>query len=129
MELMVAFATDDQKKMKNDGHYGDAASYLVYRMTADSAEKIDNIVNPKFREEKHGDPNKAKGMSGLLKGIDVLVGGQFGANITRMIQKFVCVVPRVETIEEAIEEVQKNYDKVIAEKNNKDRKPIIISNK
>jgi predicted Fe-Mo cluster-binding NifX family protein len=129
MELIVAFATDDDKSLKNDGHFGDAAAYLVYKMTADSAEPVEKIENPKFKEEMHGDPNKAKGMAGLLKGADVLVGGQFGKNITRMIEKFVCVVPRVETIEEAIAKVQQNYDKVVFEKNNNDRKPIIISGK
>ncbi len=126
MQLLIAFATDDEKNLKNDGHYGDAAYYMVYRMTEDDAEFVKKIENPKFTERMHGDPEKAKGMSGLLKGIDVLVGGQFGKNITRMIEKFVCVIPRVQTIEEAMEKVRRNYDKIIFEKNNADRKPVII---
>ncbi|MCK5853562.1 dinitrogenase iron-molybdenum cofactor biosynthesis protein [bacterium] len=127
MELLVAFATDNGENLKNDGHYGDAAYYIVYKMSEEDSEFVKNIENPKFVEKHHGDPNKAKGMTGLLKDIDVLVGGQFGTNITRMIQKFVCVIPRVESITESIEKVQHNFDKVIKEKNSEKRKPIIIS--
>jgi predicted Fe-Mo cluster-binding NifX family protein len=126
MQLFVAFATDDGKSLKNDGHYGDAEQYLVYKMSEKESEYVKKIENPKFTEKMHGDPNKAKGMRGLLKGIDVLVGGQFGKNITRMIENFVCVIPRVNTIDEAIEKVRQNFDKVIFEKNNTERKPIII---
>jgi len=127
MELLVAFATDDGDNLKNDGHYGDAAFYMIYKMSEEKTEFIKNIENPKFVEKHHGDPNKAKGMAGLLKNADVLVGGQFGSNITRMIQKFVCVLPRVGTIKEALEKVQQNYERVLEEKDKEERKPIIIS--
>ncbi len=131
MELLVAFATEDNEKLKNDGHFGDAGFYLVYKMTKDSTEFLEKIENPKFAENHHikgGDPNKAKGMSGLLKNVDVLVSRQFGTNITRMIKKFVCVLPRVETIEEAIEKVQQSYERILEEKRKDIRKPIIIRN-
>ncbi len=126
MELMVAFATDNEEKLKNDGHYGDAEFYLIYKIDAKNAEFLKKIENPKFTEKMHGDPNKAKGMARLLKDVDVLVGGQFGKNITRMIEKFVCVVPRVETISQAVDIVRNNFDKILYEKNNEDRKPLII---
>jgi len=118
MGLLVAFGTDDEKKL-NDDHVGKAKFFLVYRFSNKNYKFLEKRINPKFKENEsliHGDPEKAKSVAGVLKGIDVLVGKKFGPNIVRMKNKFVCVIVREETIQKALEIVSENLDVIDKEK-------------
>jgi len=118
MELLIAFGTDDGKTL-NKGHFGMAKYFHVYRFSDDKEEFVEKKENVKFKGDEsmiHGDPRKAKATSSALQGIDVVVSRRFGPNITRLLKKFVCIVARRETIDDAIQLIHANMDKVIQEK-------------
>ncbi len=129
MELKVAFGTDDGAHF-NDEHFGMAKHYLVYRFFDGGEEFLEQRENANFSGDesiKHGDPKKAKATSGVLNGLDVVVGGRFGPNITRLLKKFVCVLVRNSSIAEAIEVIRTHLDEIIEEKNKTtDRKHLIF---
>ena len=107
--MKVAFATDNGKDFM-DRHFGDALQYIIYEINSDSSKKIDSITNNTEEEEGHADPKKAKNITNLLKEkkVQVTVSKIFGPNIKRIKSKFVCVLIKEKTIEEAIDAIQKN---------------------
>jgi predicted Fe-Mo cluster-binding NifX family protein len=129
MELLIAFATDNGKNF-NDDHFGMATYYHIYRFSDDGEEFVGQRENVEFQEDgskKHGDPEKARATSSVLKGVDVLVSKKFGPNITRMVDRFVCVVVRAKAISEAVRIVKNHMDEVVEEKNKtKDRRYLIL---
>ncbi|MCD6583522.1 MAG: dinitrogenase iron-molybdenum cofactor biosynthesis protein [Candidatus Omnitrophica bacterium] len=133
MEFIFAFATDDGKTLRGEGHFGNASSYSIYKISSDGyefIEKRDNFEVEEDEDDKHGDPDKAKAVSSLLKGVDVFVGKRFGPNIKRMIKKFVCIVIREKSvrIEEAVKLIKDNMDRVEEEyKKGEARKPLVFS--
>ena len=77
---------------------------------------------------KHGDPEKARATSSVIEGVHVLVGRKFGPNLPRLLNKFVCVVVRTNTVISAIEAVHNNMDRIVEEKNKGDgRKHIVLT--
>jgi len=128
---MFAFATDDGQNLKNDGHFGNAKYYSIYRISSEKEEFIEQRKNIKIEENEediHGDYNKAKAVSSVLDGINVLINKKFGPNIKRMKEKFVCVIARTESIKETINIVKTNMDKIIEEyKKGKNRKYLILA--
>lgn len=129
MELLIAFATDNGKNF-NDDHFGIAKYYQIYRFCDDTEEFVEQRENVKFQEDeskKHGDPAKAQATSSVLTGVDVLVSRKFGPNITRMVNKYVCVIVRTNVITDAIKIVKNHMDEVIREKSKaKDRRHLIF---
>ena len=130
MELSIAFGTDDGKTLNKD-HFGMAKYFHVYRFSDDKKEFVEKRENVKFKGDesmRHGDPRKAKATSTALQGIDVMVGRKFGPNLPRLLEKFVCVVVRKDTIDSAIEAVHDNIERVIQEKDSlENRKHIVLS--
>lgn len=130
MELLIAFGTDDGKSLNKD-HFGMAKYFYVYRFFDDKEEFVEKRENVKLKGDEsmtHGDPRKAKATSSALQGIDVVVGRRFGPNLLRLLKKFVCIVARRETIDDAIQLVHANMDKVIQEKEKgENRKHLIFS--
>jgi len=114
--LRVAFASDDRQNLSTE-HFGEAKEYLVYEISKTSIELLETVVNISPEEKMHGDPNKAKGVAHLLKpyGVKVLVNKAFGRNITKMQQKFVVIVSRNNTIEEAIKIIQSQFELLVLE--------------
>jgi len=129
MELLIAFATDNGKNF-NDDHFGMAKYYQIYRFCDDAEEFVEQRENVKFQEDeskKHGDPAKAQATSSVLTGVDILVSRKFGPNITRMVNKYVCVIVRTNVITDAIKIVKNHMDEVIREKSKaKDRRHLIF---
>ncbi|NIA09871.1 MAG: methyltransferase domain-containing protein [Nitrospiraceae bacterium] len=126
--VLIAFGTDDGEKL-NDSHFGSAEFFHIYRFYDGKAELVEKRKNIKIEEEeiKGGDPKKAGATARALDGIDVLVGRRFGPNITRMLNRFGCVVVRTDSIKNAVDIVQNNMDKIIEEANKgKDRKHIVL---
>jgi len=116
MDLIVVFATNNGKDFALD-HFGEAKKYLVYKLNKTEASLIQTVWNRSPEEKMHGDPNKAKGVAQLLKPYhaQVLVNKAFGKNIIRMQQKFVCVLSTVLSIDDTINNIQKNFDIIVAE--------------
>jgi predicted Fe-Mo cluster-binding NifX family protein len=129
MELLIAFATDDDVNFNND-HFGMAKYFHVYKFSEGKEELVEKRENIRFKGDesiRHGDPEKARKTSSVLQGVDVLVGKKFGPNIHRLVKKFVCVIVRTNTLKNAMGMVHQNMDKIIAEKNKgEDRKHLIL---
>ena len=129
MEMLMAFGTDDGANL-NDDHVGMAKYFHVYRFSETREELVEKRENVRLKGDesmKHGDPNKAKATSSVLKGVDVLVGKRFGPNLPRLVRKFVCVIVRTDTLEDAVRMIRKNIEGIIAEKNKgEDRKHLIL---
>ena len=118
MSLLIAFGTDDGKNL-NDDHVGNAKQFLVYRFSEGKEEFVEKRENPKFAEDeslKHGDPAKAANVGSVLNGVDVIVGKRFGPNIVRMKKKFVCVIARTDSLEDARKIVGENIAIIEEEK-------------
>ncbi len=129
MKLLIAFGTDDGENF-NDDHFGMAKHYHVYDFSNGKAELIEIRENTSFTGDetmKHGDPEKAKATSSVMKGVDVLVGKKFGPNLPRLLGKFVCVLVRTNTLASAIEAVRNNLGRILEEKNKgESRKHIVL---
>ncbi len=128
MKLSIAFGTDDGENLNND-HVGMAKYFYFYEFSNGKEQFIERRENVHFTgaETIHGDPEKAKATSSAIEGADVLVGKKFGPNLLRLLNKFVCVVAKTNTIASAIELVHNNMDSIVTEKNKiEGRKHIVL---
>ncbi|MDM8534200.1 NifB/NifX family molybdenum-iron cluster-binding protein [Clostridiaceae bacterium HSG29] len=105
MEFVVACATNDKVKFLGD-HFGDAEYYCIYKLDSNGYELIETINNTTEEEDEeiHADPKKAKGITQLLKvkKVNVVMTKVFGPNIKRIRKKFVSVLTKKDTLEEAL---------------------------
>jgi len=129
MRFLIAFGTDDGKNLNND-HVGMAKYFYVYEFSSSKEQLVEWRENVRFEGDetmKHGDPEKAKATSSVLKGVDVLVGRKFGPNLPRLLGKFVCILVRTSTIATAIEAIHNNMDRIAEERNKEEgRKHIVL---
>jgi len=129
MKFLIAFGTDDGKNLNND-HVGMAQYFYVYEFSNGREKLVEKRENTRFGGDetmKHGDPEKAKATSSVLKGVGVLVGRKFGPNLPRLVRKFVCIVVRTNTLTSAIQAVHNNMDRIAGEKNKEEgRKHIVL---
>ena len=115
--MKVAFATTDGHQMTSE-HFGDARFYPIYEIDNEGVTYIKTIENTTEAEEEHGhhhgNPHKAQGIGRLMKqhGVQVLVGKAFGPNIVRMKSNFAIVLVKDQTVEQAVQTIQKNFDKI-----------------
>ena len=130
MKFLIAFGTDDGKNLNND-HVGMAQYYYVYEFSSGKEKLVEKRENTRFTGDenmKHGDPEKAKATSSVLKGVDVLVGRKFGPNLPRLLDRFVCVLVRTNTIATAIEAIHNNMDRIAEEKDKEEGRKHIVLN-
>ncbi len=116
-KIRVAFATDNGKTFMGR-HFGDADFYDIYEIAGNNAKFIKRISNTVDEEEEvHADPKKAKGISELLlnENVNVVVSKIFGPNIKKIKKKFVCIVVKDEDIEEGINKICINIEKIYSE--------------
>ena len=116
-KILTAFATDDGEFFI-DRHFGDAESYRVYEISPQVASFVLKVGNPTLSGEgQHADPEKAKGVSGVLRdhGVRAVVSRVFGSNIERIRKHFICVIVKVKTVEEGISLVQAHFGRILAE--------------
>jgi len=128
-ELVIAIGTDDGETIKSGDHVGMSKYYLIFECSKgnlDFKEKRENIKYLEDETKIHGDPEKAKKVTSVLKDIDVLVGERFGPNIVRLRNSFVCAVVREQKIENTLEKIKDNIIEIIDEKNKDDRNGIIL---
>lgn len=101
-----------------DDHAGMAKYFDVYRFGDGEPEFVARRENSKYGGDesmKHGDPKKAKSSMDALGDVDAWASPRFGPNLTRLIKKMVCVVVRVQTVEEAIGLVANNLEQISEE--------------
>jgi len=117
MSLIFAFSTTNEKKLINK-HFGDADSFQIYEISKTDSKFLKTVNNTSEEEgdenQRHGNPQKAKSITEIVKnyGVQVLCGKRFGQNIVRMVNRFLPVLVSVDTIEEAIPLIQKNFQKI-----------------
>ena len=129
MKLLVAFGTDDGKNFNND-HVGMAKYFHVYEFSNGKEQLVEKRGNVRFTGDetiKHGDPEKARATSSVLKGMDVIVGKKFGPNLPRLLEKFVCILVKTSSITTAIEAIHNNMDRIAEERDKEEgRKHIVL---
>ena len=116
MEFLVAFATDNGKLFM-DRHFGDAEFYDIYKISKTDTKFLEQIENITEEEKQHADPEKAKGITGLLKkkGVQVVVSKNFGPNIQRIKSVFVCVLIKEDMIDEGTKIIQNHIETIYYE--------------
>ena len=129
-KLVFAIGTDDGKTIKFDDHVGMAGYYFIYEYSDGKIVFKEKRENKKYKEDErliHGDPEKAKKVGAVLKGIDVIVGKIIGPNITKMKNKHVPIVIREPEIEKALKIIKENINEIIEEKGKSERMGIVLS--
>jgi len=115
--FIIACATDGGQHLI-DRHFGEAGRFDLYELKSDSVTFLRSVANTvseeKQHEERHGDPEKAQNIGGLLRpfGVQVLVSGQFGQNLKRVKRSFVPVIVRSFEISEVLQLLQMNFDEI-----------------
>jgi len=128
-ELVFAIGTDDNKIIKQDDHVGMSKYYSIWKYSNGNLIFKEKRENIKYQEDEtriHGDPEKAKAVSSVLKGVDVIVGKIIGPNIVRMKVKFVPVIIREPLIKKATEIIKENINEIIEEYNKKERMGLVL---
>ena len=129
-ELTISMGTDDSKIIKSDDHVGMSKYYLIYGYSEGEMNFKEKRENIKYQEDKtkvHGDLKKAKKVSSVLEGVDIIVGKMLGPNIKRLKNKFVCVIIREPKIKKALEIIKENINEIVEEKNKIERRGIILN--
>ncbi len=128
----IAIGTDDGKTLPKH-HYGDSKYFAIYEFTKEGYNFIELRENKasEFEEERHGDPRKFKSVIQQLPDVDVPVAWAMGPNYLR-IRDNSNKVPyllrgkarKTRQIEDALEEIQANFDKIVEDIKNKKNKII-----
>jgi len=129
-KIVFAIGTDDNKTIKPDDHVGMSKYFQVWEYSDGDLTFKEKRENVKYGEDKgriHGDPNKAKATTSALTNIDILVGKMFGPNISRLKNKFVCVVIREPKIQKAKKIIKENINEIIEEHGKGDKQGIILN--
>ena len=127
--LIIAIGTDDEKTIKPDDHFGMSKYFQIWLYSDGQLELLETRENSKYEEDKtriHGDPNKVKATSSILKGVDVMLGKMMGANIQRLKNKFVPTITREPLIKNALTIIKENINEIMEEYEKQERKGIIL---
>ena len=128
-KLILAIGTDDGVSMKLDDHCGQSKYFYIYEIDREGHKLLEKRENVKYNEDedrKDGNPEKARAVSSVLKDVDVLACSIFGPNIKRMLKKYVCVVPKVKTIDDSLRLIKGNIDLIYKMLDETERKPLIL---
>ena len=114
--LRLAAATDDGEHFTSR-HFGDAEFYEIFEFSESGYESTGRVINNVDEEKGHADPNKARGIAGLLakEGVHMAVSPVFGPNIKRIKKKFVCILTGHEKISDCLEMLMSRYPEIVAE--------------
>jgi len=125
MRNMLVACGHNEKNEFVEAHFGDSPQYSIFDVQPSEIRLIKTINNTTMTEEEdfeHGDPKKARAITMLFKelGVQVLVGRRFGPNIKRIVKTFVPVIVNCKTVEEGVEIVRENLDKIKEEYDKKE---------
>ncbi|MHA1776582.1 MAG: hypothetical protein DRO88_09530 [Promethearchaeia archaeon] len=127
--LIIAIGTDDEKTIKPDDHFGMSKYFQIWLYSDGQLELLETRENSKYEEDEtriHGDPNKVKATSSILKGVDVMLGKMMGANIQRLKNKFIPTITREPLIKNALTIIKENINEIMEEYEKQERKGIIL---
>ena len=123
-ELVFAIGTDNGKIIKQDDHVGMSKYYSIWKYANGKLEFLEMRKNAEYQEDEsriHGDPEKAKAVTSVLKGVDAIVGKMIGPNIVRMKIKYVPIIIREPLIEKAVKIIKENIIEIIEEYEKEER--------
>lgn len=127
--MRIAIGTDDTTSLHDD-HMGESARFLIYDVSQDETRLVETRQNRPYDEDPahpHGDPGKARLMSKVFAGVDVLVARHFGPNVKRMLRRFVCVRVRADTVDEALALISSNLPSLEeSQRQGAERRPIVL---
>ena len=112
--IKIALASDDETSFSSK-HFGSAERYIIISYNGTTLIKEPDIINNTEEEKEDGDPEKAKSVSQILKQKDVTIvaGRRFGPNIIRIRKKFLPLVVDITSIENGIEVIKENWQRII----------------
>ncbi|NCF75347.1 MAG: 4Fe-4S dicluster domain-containing protein [Xanthomonadaceae bacterium] len=129
-KLTFAIGTDDGKIIKQGEHIGESEYFSIWDYSEGKMafrEKRENIKYEEDETSSHGNPEKAKKVSSVLTGVDVIAGKIIGPNVVRMKKKYVPVIIREPSIDRVIEIIKENINEIVDEYHKQDRKAIILN--
>jgi predicted Fe-Mo cluster-binding NifX family protein len=116
--LRVAVACDEHGNVSRS-HFGEAHHYVVIDLGASTPTdrtEIDNPASSAAHDHDHSHGGEARpqaiGRTMGANGVQVLVGGAFGANIQVMRTRFLPVVVHVTTVDDALDLLQTHRDRL-----------------
>jgi len=109
MKAAIAVYEHEGKLKIFPGEFGHAPFFAIVDL--DSKQLVEKRDNP-FKAEESKD--KFMKLADYLKDVNYFVGKQFGSNALRLKEKFniVPIVINAETLEEALEKIEKNKEKL-----------------
>jgi len=130
MELLIGIGSNDGQHLLKD-HFGNSKYFYVYRFTEQGESFVECRKNVKYHEDesiKHGDPGKAQATAEVLKGLDAIAGLRFGPNINRLLKKYVCIIVKRQTIEDAITVLREHVEHIVeAKEKGETRKHLVLN--
>ncbi len=123
--MLVALSTDDGKTLTKE-HFGDGKIFQLYSVEDNEVNLLKIIENTTGEEEIHGDIEKAREISEIVKGVDILLGFRFGPNIMRIKRKFLPVISRERDIEKALKNLKKHIGEIKREMEKENRRAVIL---
>ena len=125
-KIVFAIGTDDGKNIKLDDHVGMSKYFSIWEYSAGEIYFKEQRKNVKYKEKIHGDPEKAKKVSGVLDGVNAIVGGMFGPNIISIRKKFLPIVIRTSHIKNALEIIKRNINEITESLEKKEKNAIVL---
>ncbi|MBN2614738.1 MAG: hypothetical protein JXR71_03520 [Bacteroidales bacterium] len=110
---ICAFPTNDGIHLVNN-HFGEAEYFDLYRIGKEEVTFLKRIENQSPEEKGHGDPNKARNITQILKkeNVQVMLSLKFGGNIFRMLSQFSCARVHDHVINSMALKVQQQIDRI-----------------
>lgn len=118
--ILVAFAAQNDEQTLTTTHFGSTDLFILYQYDCLGHQRMRVIKNTTQEERYHNDPEKAASVKTLLRehGINVVVAKRFGPNIKRIQKFFVPVIIKSESVDEAIEKLQNNWQAIYKQSTN-----------
>ena len=94
-------------------HFGDCPQFRVYELYENGEyHLVETIDNTSPEEERHADPKKLKGITGLLSGCEAVVSGLLSPNFMRMrdTKPIQPVVSKKETVAETLAALAESFE-------------------
>lgn len=114
--LIAALAVDHTGLA--DSHFGDAPRYVLVRLNPTGTEALGEVNNTSEHEAHgaHGDPHKARQIIQILRqrGVQVMVGRQFGANLPRVVKRFAVVLVGAADVESTLRDLTARYSDILS---------------
>ena len=126
--MTLAIGVNEHKAFSNE-HFGESHYFLIYQWNGNAFELVEERLNAKFDEEKHGDERKAQHIMSQLSDVSVLVAKVFGPNIKKVKQRYVIVISRIDDVQQTVAILNNKYEQLMKAVQSEGEKEIIYLDK